>query len=618
MTRQAMRLKAHPEQLQSLRAHRNWLALFCLCSTLSISAFAKPFFVNHQELVESSNFGAYYGRAISKIERVKIAVLDNGFRGYRDEIGKTLPADTDIQFAEGPLTPPEPQETHGLVMAQIVSELMTNGGIRRDLGPQLFLFNSYGFTNFNNAIDQAIQSKVDVILYSQVWEYGGNNDGHGFINTEVNRALSAGILWVNAAGDFGQTTFNSAIQNDKDDWIHLPNSNNSVEVECRTSSMGNCPIRIVASWNDYKDQVDSGTLKDLDLYLFDDTLNLISSSGLRQVEKIAEDKEHGEVGYSLYPREIIQTEVKSGRYLIRLKNRSLNFKDRDRLRITVSGEGLILPGADLKENLLVPADNSGVITVAGTELRENSRSVKLHKPDLIANSTIKVPKGFNGSPESLVINGSSVGAALVTAGIGLVKSFNPTWKHDQILKTIKGNRTNLPTRGDQPGLLLSELQFGPIYKSEGTSRDFGGVGDTRSGERSLNCFQQVMNIPALPAYLNQLTQAGGVPVFTTAGVKVFFTFDPAVMAPLIHRTQANDLLVITPNGYMIFPRYAMTTLSPTYYEAVQIPRGQSICGLDNFRTPNDNSRPNVTGRNSGSLQPPNFWLSAFKTSLSTL
>ena len=36
-------------------------------------------------------------------------------------------------------------------------------------------------------------SQVDIILYAQNWQYGGNFDGGGFINSVVEEALSAGI-----------------------------------------------------------------------------------------------------------------------------------------------------------------------------------------------------------------------------------------------------------------------------------------------------------------------------------------------------------------------------------------------------------------------------------------
>src|SRR5262249_4290639 len=135
--------------------------------------------------------------------RVRIAVLDNSFYGYQTEVGKRLPADT--QYFPGVTSDAdrfEDKSMHGLFMAILIHEIVLKSGCQADY--QLSLFNSNGLTKFTDAVNSVVRDGYDIVLYSQVWEYGGNVDSRGFINAIVNKALDAGILWINAAGNFGR------------------------------------------------------------------------------------------------------------------------------------------------------------------------------------------------------------------------------------------------------------------------------------------------------------------------------------------------------------------------------------------------------------------------------
>ncbi|MCM2281445.1 MAG: hypothetical protein NDI61_06320, partial [Bdellovibrionaceae bacterium] len=57
---------------------------------------------------------------------VKIAILDNGFAGWQEQLGSTLPSSTN--YHAGPVAVPQPEEDHGTSMAQIITAVLTNGG----------------------------------------------------------------------------------------------------------------------------------------------------------------------------------------------------------------------------------------------------------------------------------------------------------------------------------------------------------------------------------------------------------------------------------------------------------------------------------------------------------
>src|SRR5947209_7374915 len=76
---------------------------------------------------------------------------------------------------------------HGLAMAQVVWAVT---GFHPG-GPKFYLLNANGPTMLRRAVRYAIEQKVDIVLFSDVFEGGGNGDGRGPINRAVADALAA-------------------------------------------------------------------------------------------------------------------------------------------------------------------------------------------------------------------------------------------------------------------------------------------------------------------------------------------------------------------------------------------------------------------------------------------
>lgn len=445
---------------------------------------------------------------------VRVAILDKAFTGVRAEFGRTLPANT--RYVPGKVAAPDDLNSdHGVRMAQMVSALVTED-LRHPRRLDLRLYNAFGFTNFRDAIRDAIQQRVDIILYSEVWEYGGNLDGRGFVNAEVDRAVKAGILWVNAAGNFGRTTYNGRIQKGEDSWVRLPDQNRALKLVCRAKSGGGCPAKIVLSWNDFKDDSEEGTDKDLDLALTDDLLNVVQSSSLKQ----SNDRNETRAGYSKYPREIVGAELKPGTYYLRVKDASGNFGDRDRLRITADGENLEMPSAQTNESLLVPADNPNVLTVGASDSDRSGASARLGKPDLLAVSAVKLSDGNE-------FRGSSNSAAFTAAVAALIK--------------LSGER---PTRA-----LMMERAFAFNW-----DRGLLSLNLLRFAPAGGGCFADAPQTPNLPSYVSNVLAAGGRLVQTTAGLRIMTAVDPLRLFPDLRRQRLDDMILVTPQGPMIAAR----------------------------------------------------------------
>src|SRR4051812_10182347 len=154
------------------------------------------------------------------IESVKIAVLDYGFdgvgggRAYLPD-GTVVVEHYDPDFVRryhlgDPAfrKPFEPLNRHGRIMAQIVWAVAGS----HPRGPRFYLLNANGPTMLRRAVRYAIVQGVDIILFSGSFEGGGNGDGRGPIDGIVADALAAGMVWINAAGNYGRRVYNGPLR----------------------------------------------------------------------------------------------------------------------------------------------------------------------------------------------------------------------------------------------------------------------------------------------------------------------------------------------------------------------------------------------------------------------
>jgi hypothetical protein len=344
---------------------------------------------------------------------VRIAVLDNSFFGYQTEVGKRLPAGT--RYFPGVTSDAdrfEDKSMHGLFLAILIHQIVLKSGCQADY--QLSLFNSNGLTKFTDAVNSVIRDGYDIVLYSQVWEYGGNGDSRGFIDAIVNKALDAGILWINAAGNFGRSMRIAPVEpmaNSGGDWVRFSAGNgkwtDAVKLRCRAEKDKTCPMRIVLTWNDFKDDPDIGTNKDLDLYLVDTYGEVRESSTFRQ----SRDPDANDPAARLFPREFLTRMALPGEYQIKVKIKSKNFTSTDRLRITASGAGIEIPEPSIGETMLPPADNPRVLDVGALDDPGTSISKKMNRPDVFLPSVILLKDGstpFSTSVAAAVAAGMSV------------------------------------------------------------------------------------------------------------------------------------------------------------------------------------------------------------------
>ena len=384
-----------------------------------------------------------------RLAAVKIAVLDYGFDASTSPPGD-LPASTEIVEHYDPdfvrkfdlgdpefRKPFEPKNRHGRIMARAIWAVT---GFRSD-GPNLYLLNANGPTMLRRAVRFAIEQRVDIVLFANSFEGGGSGDGAGPINHVVDEALAAKIIWINAAGNYGRRVYHGPIQVLNDGFLKLRNTGDIAALRFRNRAAGN-NVNITLTWNDYRDDEDAGTDRDLDIYVEDGAGRRIASGEKVQVTSLSTPPRPEE---TLNPRERIvlqnlpaSLDVPSDPdygYKIRVKVKRGLFSKNDDVRILVNPdreyyklagtnaerEAFVFLDASLNGELYPPADNPGVITVGDSDPASSigRLGVKRVNHEAIVNDSRAI---FS---DGETVSGSSVAAAFVTAAVAVLKSAAP-------------------------------------------------------------------------------------------------------------------------------------------------------------------------------------------------
>jgi len=393
---------------------------------------------------------------VAGVEGLKIAVLDFGFDGMGGN-RPYLPSSAEVVEHYDPefvrrngLGDPafrkgfEPGNRHGRDMAQVVWAV--TGG--NPSGPKFYLLNANGPTMLRRAVRYAIAKRVDVILLSGSFEGGGNGDGRGPINKVVDEALAAGIIWVNAAGNYGRRVFNGPIRVLPDGYLRLRDGSDVASLRFRNRVDENA-VTVTLSWNDYRDEEDAGTDRDLDLYVEDWTGRRVGSG---QKVQVAGDRTPGPEE-TRNPRErVVLVDLPASpavpsdpdyAYRIRVRAKAGRFTTGDRLRVllTTGRDVYVAPGGNVPEEavefldasgggeLFPPADHPGVVTVGdgGPASSIGPTADGRGKPDLI----IEDSRAF--FTDGQVTAGSS-NAAAYFAGVALVlKAVEPSLSGQDLL-----------------------------------------------------------------------------------------------------------------------------------------------------------------------------------------
>ena len=374
---------------------------------------------NLSKLIEGLNLTSAYNAGF-KGQNTTVAILDNGYWGLSASMGVTLPPNL---FVEQPASGSMSQTPHGTKLAEIVYAL-TTGSDHYDksvVGPEIRLYITSGsYLNFEKAVNDLIQFKTAhpyrnvIALYSQIWQYGDNDNGVGYINTLVSQAAKAGILWVNAAGNLGQATYFATATRRADGYLELPHEGNSIRFSLKQGTK--CTIAL--SWDDFSSTYfNYATAIDLDLTLIDGSGKVMAKGNMVQ-----DGKDHGDtVGYSRFAREMIIATLDPGEYRLQVSTKDITLPAGLTFTLSVDGgPDVIMEKNNGYQKLFTPADDADVISVGAYDVGFcnalfDAKTKRFTKPDVWTASIIDYTSGES-------IAGSSTAAAIAAAVLAVKSS----------------------------------------------------------------------------------------------------------------------------------------------------------------------------------------------------
>lgn len=371
---------------------------------------------------------------------VKVGILDLGFGGYQDLLGRELPAEVTVQvFGDDSNFD---SEVHGTACAEIVHEM----------APEAELYLAYyDGTEVAEAlaVEWLVSQGVDIISNST----GSNGltpmDGTGFEAEMVNGVYDAGIFWVNAAGNEATSHYRGQFTDTDGDTIHeyFP----EVTILPFIPYGPGYETQIILSWDDWHN-VD----QDYELSLLDEDGNLVAKS---------EDPQDGQLGQM--PVEGFVYEFEDDEiYLLSIENY-------DGLARGDATFDLFIYGGEMHPDYLVaerslssPSDARGAFAVGAVNWADDvlesysSQGPTADgriKPDLSAPSVVD---SASYAPEAF--DGTSAAAPHVAGAAALVMQAFPDFTPAELADFLQGRAIDLGPRGPDNGFGEGRLTLGSL------------------------------------------------------------------------------------------------------------------------------------------------------------
>lgn len=256
----------------------------------------------------------------------KVAIIDLGFSGLTSAQARGDLPYSAVQYdltGTGLTT----GITHGTAVAEIVYDIAPEA--------ELYLIKIGDEVDLDLAVTYCMSNGIDIINHSLGWYNTNFYDGTGTIADIAQRAISGGILWVNAAG-------NSA-ENHWEGMFADGNSDGWLDQDVTFYATAGSSVVLFLTWNEWPQ---SST--DYDVYLFDPSNNLVASSTKHQTG-------------TEEPTESIQTTVSAtGLYSIRIQGAGSRSLELFNLYQAVSPQ-------IAASSILAPANVSSVIAVGAVD-----------------------------------------------------------------------------------------------------------------------------------------------------------------------------------------------------------------------------------------------------------
>ncbi len=256
----------------------------------------------------------------------KVAIIDLGFAGLSQARARgDLPATLQQNDLTG--TGMETGISHGTAVAEIVYDVAP--------GAQLLLIKIADEVDLDQAVTYCLSNGVQIINHSLGWYSTNFYDGTGTIADIARRAISGGILWVNAAGNEADSHWMGTFtDSNSDQW-----NDQSLTFSATAGSQ----VVLYMTWNDWP-----RAASDYDLYLYGPASNLVASSTKNQT------------GTEEPTEAIFVAAPSAGTYTMRIKGSGSK-------RIAIYSLYQTLAPAVAASSILAPADVTEVVAVGAID-----------------------------------------------------------------------------------------------------------------------------------------------------------------------------------------------------------------------------------------------------------
>lgn len=355
---------------------------------------------------------------------IKIGVLDLGFDGYRERLGKELPEQVVAESFVRRREPDEANQVHGTACAEVVHAM----------APDAELYLAYydgSDVSEGRAVEWLLEQGVQIITHSAT-SVVAPMDGSGPDAEQVEEVFARGVLWVNCAGNYAYGHYRGQFLDDNNNGFQeFPNGEEAMGIRFPPGEQG-----IVAlNWDDWQNSD-----QDFDLFLYDSSSNLVASS------RNAQTGQSGDLPFEV----LTLTQPSEDTYYVVIK--AANATRAVMFDLYVPDGEVQFPSAE--HSLGSPADAEHLLSVGAVnwqtgELESFSSQGPTNdnrvKPDLSAPDAVTTA---SYAPEPFY--GTSASAPHVAGAAALVLSAFPDFTPQQIVDYLLANALDQGAVGPDP------------------------------------------------------------------------------------------------------------------------------------------------------------------------
>ena len=364
---------------------------------------------------------------------IKIGVIDLGFDGYKNLLGKTLPANVVVKSFVSGQEVDQSGEVHGTACAEIVHAM----------APEAELYLAYyngSLTGLGRAAEWLVDEGVNIISHSASGLLGPM-DGSGPQAQLVDEVVARNILWVNASGNSATEHYRFTFDDKKGNGKHtFPDGSQALLYNPPTED-----ARIILNWDDWSDNA----TQDYDLFLYDSDGKIVASS---------EDPQRGQS--KDIPVEVIQLSrpTRKSYYIVIVAKKTTRPVVFD--LYAHSGR---LGYHSVEHSLGTPADARGALSIGAIAWRDNKLETFSSqgptndgrlKPELVAPDRVTT-RAYRGE----IFPGTSASTPHVAGAAALVMNRFPQMQAAEVRAFLESNAVDMGAAGPDTAYGYGRLQL---------------------------------------------------------------------------------------------------------------------------------------------------------------